>query len=72
MFGSTGTEDDSFPSPQLAIVVVTARAGLRLRCVLGSNVTPGEQTLLKRLAKRRPRLFAGAFTCFDRNLPGPW
>ena len=25
----------------------------------------GEQTLLKRLAKRRPDLFAGRVTCFD-------
>ena len=27
MFGSTGTEDDSSPLPQLRIVAVTARAG---------------------------------------------
>ena len=30
----------------------------------------GEQTLLKRLVKRRPDLFAGRVTCFDRNFPG--
>jgi hypothetical protein len=30
----------------------------------------GEQTLLKRLVKRRPDLFAGLVVCFDRNFPG--
>ena len=30
----------------------------------------GEQTLLKRLVKRRPELFAGRVACFDRNFPG--
>jgi hypothetical protein len=59
MFGSTGTGDDSSPFPQLRIVALTARAG-----------RAGEQTLLKRLARRRPDLFAGRVTCFDRNFPG--
>ncbi|MGH3401988.1 MAG: transposase domain-containing protein, partial [Streptosporangiaceae bacterium] len=69
-FGSTGTADDSSPFPQLRIVAVTARAG---RAVLGAvfgQAGAGEQTLLKRLVKRRPGLFAGRVICFDRNFPG--
>jgi hypothetical protein len=69
-FGSTGTADDSSPFPQLRIVAVTARAGrAMLGAILGQAGT-GEQTLLKRLAKRRPDLFAGRVICFDRNFPG--
>jgi hypothetical protein len=69
-FGSTGTADGSSPFPQLRIVAVTARAGrAMLGAILGQAGT-GEQTLLKRLAKRRPELFAGRVTCFDRNFPG--
>ena len=57
------------------------RAGLRdlfppvragramLGAILGQAGT-GEQTLLKRLVKRRPGLFAGRVICFDRNFPG--
>jgi hypothetical protein len=52
------------------MVVVTARAGLpRPGAVLGQAGT-GEQTLLKRLVKRRPGLFADRVVCFDRNFPG--
>jgi hypothetical protein len=40
-----------------------------LGAVLG-QASAGEQTLLKRLVKRRPDLFAGRVTCFDRNFPG--
>jgi hypothetical protein len=70
MFGSTGTADDSSPFPQLRVVALTARAGrAMLGAILGDSRT-GEQTLLKRLAKRRPDLFAGRVTCFDRNFPG--
>jgi len=70
MFGSTGTADDSAPFPQLRMVVLTARAGrAMLGAILGSGAA-GEQTLLKRLARRRPDLFAGRVTCFDRNFPG--
>ena len=70
MFGSTGTADDSAPFPQLRVVALTARAGrAMLGAILGSS-SAGEQTLLKRLAKRRPDLFAGRVTCFDRNFPG--
>jgi Insertion element 4 transposase N-terminal len=69
-FGSAGTGDGSSPFPQLRIVALTARAGrARIGAILGS-CRAGEQTLLKRLAKRRPDLFAGRVTCFDRNFPG--
>jgi hypothetical protein len=69
-FGSTGTADGSAPFPQLRIVAVTARAGrARLGAILG-QAGAGEQTLLKRLVKRRPELFADRVTCFDRNFPG--
>ena len=70
MFGSTGTGDDSAPFPQLRVVALAARAGrAMLGAVLGSS-RAGEQTLLKRLVRRRPDLFAGRVTCFDRNFPG--
>jgi hypothetical protein len=70
MFGSAGTADDSAPFPQLRIVAVTARAGrAMLGAILGSS-SAGEQTLLKRLVRRRPDLFAGRVICFDRNFPG--
>ena len=70
MFGSTGTGDDSAPFPQLRVVALAARAGrAMLGVVLGSS-RAGEQTLLKRLVKRRPDLFAGRVTCFDRTFPG--
>jgi len=69
-FGSTGTADDSAPFPQLRVVAVTGRAGrAMLGAILGQAGT-GEQTLLKRLVKRRPDLVAGRVTCFDRNFPG--
>ena len=69
MFGSTGTADGSAPFPQLRVVALTARAGrARPGAILGSS-RAGEQTLLKRLAKRRPDLFAGRVICFDRNSP---
>ena len=70
MFGSTGTADDSAPFPQLRVVALTARAGrAMLGAILGGS-SAGEQTLLRRLAKRRPDLFAGRVICFDRNFPG--
>ena len=69
-FGSTGTADDSSPFPQLRVVAVTARAGrAMLGAILGQAGT-GEQTLLRRLVRRRPELFAGRVVCFDRNFPG--
>jgi len=69
-FGCAGTEGDSSPFPQLRIVALTARAGRAMTgAILGSSHA-GEQTLLKRLARRRPDLFAGRVTCFDRNFPG--
>jgi hypothetical protein len=68
--GSTGTADGSAPFPQLRVVAVTARAGrAMLGAILGQAGT-GEQTLLKRLARRRPGLFDGRVICFDRNFPG--
>ena len=74
MFGCTGTAEQdgeaAAPFPQLRIVALTARAG---RAVLGAilgSTRAGEQTLLKRLACRRPDLFAGRVVCFDRNFPG--
>ena len=70
MFGSTGTADDSAPFPQLRVVALTARAGrAMLGAILGGS-SAGEQTLLKRLVKRRPDLVAGRAICFDRNFPG--
>jgi hypothetical protein len=70
MFGSTGTADDSAPFPQLRVVALTARAGRALLGAVLGQAGTGEQTLLKRLARRRPELFAGRVTCFDRNFPG--
>ena len=74
MFGCTGTAEQdgegAAPFPQLRIVALTARAGrAMLGAILGCSQA-GEQTLLKRLARRRPELFAGRVTCFDRNFPG--
>ena len=74
MFGRTGTAEQdgeaAAPFPQLRIVALTARAGrAMLGAILGST-RAGEQTLLKRLARRRPDLFAGRVVCFDRNFPG--
>ena len=58
------------PFPQLRIVAVTARAGRAMPGAILGQAGTGEQTLLKRLVKRRPGLFAGRVTCFDRNFPG--
>jgi hypothetical protein len=69
-FGSTGTADDSSPFPQLRVVALTARAGRAMLGAILSSCRHGEQTLLKRLARRRPDLFGGRVTCFDRNFPG--
>jgi hypothetical protein len=69
-FGSTGTADDSAPFPQLRVVALTARAGRAMLGAILGSCGHGEQTLLKRLARRRPDLFAGRVTCFDRNFPG--
>jgi hypothetical protein len=69
-FGSTGTADGSSPFPQLRIVAVTARAGRAMLGAIPGRAGAGEQTLLKRLVKRRPELFAGRVVCFDRNFPG--
>jgi hypothetical protein len=69
-FGTTGTADGSSPFPQLRVVALIARAGrAMLGAILGQAGT-GEQTLLARLVRRRPELFAGLVVCFDRNFPG--
>jgi hypothetical protein len=70
MFGSTGTGDDSAPFPQLRIVALTARAGRAMLGAIPGSSRAGEQTLLRRLVRRRPDLVAGRVTCFDRNFPG--
>jgi Insertion element 4 transposase N-terminal len=70
MFGSTGTADGSAPFPQLRIVAITARAGRAMPGAIPGGSSAGEQTLLKRLVRRRPDLVAGRVTCFDRNFPG--
>ena len=70
MFGSTGTADDSAPFPQIRIIAVTARAGRALLGAILGGSAAGEQTLLKRLVRRRPDLVADRVICFDRNFPG--
>lgn len=71
MFGCTGTPaQDDAPFPQLRIVALTARAGRAMLGAIPGSSRAGEQTLLRRLARRRPELFAGRVTCFDRNFPG--
>ena len=70
MFGSTGTADDPAPFPQLRIVAITARAGRAMLGAIPGSGRAGEQTLLKRLVRRRPDLVAGRVICFDRNFPG--
>jgi hypothetical protein len=69
-FGTTGTADGSSPFPQLRVVALTARAARAVIGAITGRASDGEQTLLKRLAKRRPDLFHGRVTCFDRNFPG--
>jgi len=69
-FGTTGTADGSSPFPQLRVVALTARAGRAMLGAVLGRASAGEQTLLKCLVKRRPELFAGRVTCFDRNFPG--
>jgi hypothetical protein len=70
MSGSTGTADDSAPFPQLRVVALTARAGRALLGAIPGSSGAGEQTLLKRLVKRRPDLVTGRVICFGRNFPG--
>src|SRR6266705_90286 len=73
-FGCTGTAaeegEGAAPFPQLKIVALTGRAGRAALGAVTGQARAGEQTLLKRLEKRRPDLFAGRVTCFDRNFPG--
>jgi hypothetical protein len=69
-FGSAGTADGTGPFPQLRIVALTARAGRAIIGAVLGSCRAGEQTLLKRLVRRRPFLFSGRVTCFDRCFPG--
>ena len=73
-FGCTGTAEQdgegAAPFPQLRIVALTARAGRAILGAILGSTRAGEQTLLRRLARRRPELFAGRVICFDRNFPG--
>jgi len=73
-FGCTGTAEEdgegSAPFPQLKIVALTGRAGRATLGAICGQARAGEQTLLKRLVKRRPDLFAGRVTCSGRNFPG--
>jgi hypothetical protein len=69
-FGSTGTADGSAPFPQLRIVALTARAGRAMLGAIPGSCRAGEQTLLRRLVRRRPDLVTGRVICFDRNFPG--
>ncbi len=74
MFGCSGTSSQdgpgSAPFPQIQVVVVTARAGRAKLGAITGRARAGEQTLLCRLVRRRPDLFAGRVFCFDRNFPG--
>ncbi len=69
-FGTTGTADGSSPFSQLRIVALIARAGRAMLAAILGQAGTGEQTLLARLVRRRPELFDGLVTCFDRNFPG--
>jgi len=73
-FGCAGTAEQdgkgSAPFPQLRVVALTARAGRAMLGAICGRARAGEQTLLARLVRRRPGLFAGRVTCFDRNFPG--
>jgi len=73
-FGCTGTAEQegegAAPFPQLRVVALTARAGRAMLGAILGRARAGEQTLLARLVRRRPDLFVGRVTCFDRNFPG--
>ena len=73
-FGCSGTSSQhgtgSAPFPQIQAVVVTARAGRAALGAICGRARAGEQALLARLIRRRPQVFAGRVTCFDRNFPG--
>lgn len=73
-FGCAGTSAQhgagSAPFPQLQAVLVTARAARATLGAICGKARAGEQTLLARLIRRRPGLFAGRVFVFDRNFPG--
>ena len=74
-FGCSGTAEQdgqgAAPFPHLRIVAVTARAGRAMLGAILGRARAGEQTLLARLVRRRPELFAGPVICFDRNFRAP-
>ena len=74
-FGCAGTAsqegEGAAPFPQLRVVALTARAGRAMLGAICGRARAGEQTLLARLVRRRPDLFAGHVTCFDRNFRAP-
>ncbi len=74
-FGCTGTAsqegEGAAPFPQVRIVALTARAGRAMLGAICGRARAGEQTLLARLVRRRPDLFASRVTCFDRNFRAP-
>ena len=73
-FGCTGTAeqdgDGSAPFPQARVVALTARACRAKLGAICGRARAGEQTLLKRLVRRRPDLVAGRVICFGRNFRG--
>jgi len=74
MFGCSGTSTwkgyGEAPFPQVKVLVVTGRAGRSTLGAICGHSRAGEQTMLLRLTRRRPGLFAGRVFCFDRNFPG--
>jgi len=74
MSGCAGTAEQdgegAAPFPQVRIVALTTRAGRAMLGAILGRARAGEQTLLARLARRRPDLFDGRVTCSGRNFPG--
>jgi hypothetical protein len=66
--GAGPGEDASFP--HLRCVLLTARAGRAILGAVTDATGAGEQSLVWRLVKDRPGLFAGRVFLMDRNFPG--
>jgi len=62
--------DDSRAVPAAADRRADCRAGRAMLGAIPGSSRAGEQTLLRRLVRRRPDLVAGRVICFDRNFPG--
>jgi hypothetical protein len=71
MFGSTRTADDSAPVPAAAGYRANRHARRALLGRHGGQWRRRGETLLKRLARHRSKLFVGRLTCFERNLSRP-